>query len=184
MRKLSKKIALFLFMLLFTVITTTNSAYAHVDDGAPATVINNTKETSQLITANTIQDSLDFHPKMLSSCFLSDSNDTDWYKVFLTQGTNTLTINSPYHNIVANIYSDDLVYEISTSIHGSSTKKQAKFTVDKSGTYYIRISSTETFSDKASYSLMVGAPWYIPKSYTVNLNQDLVVTIKKKYPTL
>lgn len=151
-------------------------AFAHVVDLNSTTTVNNTINSAYQLTENTVEDSLSSTPKILWNCYLSNSNDTDWYQVFLSAGTKTLTINSANNNIIADVISSDGSTIISKSIHGPSTKQQKKFEVSTSGTYYIKISSTESFSTRSDYSIFIGAPWYLTGSYTQSLNTNLTVT--------
>lgn len=138
-----------------------------------------TKETAYQLTANTLNDSLTWNYKVIPSCYLIDSNDTDWYKVYLNAGSQTLTLTSITNNKIADITSEDGTL-ISESIHGPSTSKQTKFNIINSGTYYINISSDESFSTKSEYSILVGAPLYTTVTYSKPLNTVMALTPSKK----
>ncbi len=180
MKNLHKKLLMFLFSLgisMTAIISTTsmsNVAFAHVT----STIVNDTQDTAYQLTQNTITDSLAYNPKRVTGCFLSDSNDTDWYKVFLYAGTQTLTINSSNNNKIADVYSQDGT-PISTGTFGPSTKQSQKIQVATSGTYYIKIHSDEIFSTKSYYSIFVGAPWYKRGSYSKSLSTMTLTPSKK-----
>lgn len=180
MKNLHKKLLTFLFSLgisMTAIISTTsmsNVAFAHVN----STIINDTQNTAYQLTQNTITDSLNYNPKRVNGCFLSDSNDTDWYKVFLSAGTQTLTINSSNNNKIADVYSQNGT-PISTGTFGPSTKQSQKIQVADSGIYYIKIHSNETFNTKSYYSIFVGAPWYKRGSYSESLNTMTLTSFKK-----
>lgn len=195
MKKNTKRLIMFLFTLSVSVIGAagmtgmngkSDVAFAHVVSTTSASVIfvNDTKDTAYQLQQNTLADSLVFSPKKVDNCFLSDSNDTDWYKVFLYAGTQTLTINSSNNNKIAEVVSADGMTTISTGTFGPSTKQSQKFQISQSGTYYIKIHSNESFSTKSNYSIFVGAPWYKNGTYSKSLNTNLSLTPTKKISSI
>lgn len=175
MKNLRKKLLMLSLTVGISMMSMTGTAFAHVND----TTINSTQQTAYQLTKNSISDSLTYSPQKLNNCFLSNSNDVDWYKVFLDAGTQTLTINSSTNNKIAEIYSQDGKTTISKGTFGPSTKQSQKFTVPTSGTYYIKIYSKEQFTTKSYYSIFVGAPWYKRGSYSQSLS-TLTLTPSKK----
>ncbi|MCB2288697.1 hypothetical protein LGK97_02825 [Clostridium sp. CS001] len=178
MKILQKKLLVFLFTLSITLTGMTGMVFAHINYGTPTAIVNDTKDTAYQLKANTIQDSLSYLAIPLSGT-LSDSNDADWYKVFLYSGNQTLTLKSYDNDKIAEVISEDGTL-VSKSIHGPSTKRQERFTITTSGTYYIKVYSNESFSTTSSYSILIGAPEYRLASYTKSLNTNMVVTPTKK----
>ena len=89
--------------LLFS-ISISNIAFAYVNGPNSTQIQNSTKEEAYLLQENMLSDSLSCYVKRVSNCFLSNSDDTSWFKVYLTTGTKTLTINST-PNIIAKVTS-------------------------------------------------------------------------------
>lgn len=177
MKILQKKLLVFLLTIGITFTSMGSMVFAYPNSESANAI--DTKETAYQLTANTLDNSLTWHYNIISGCYLNDSNDTDWYKVYLNSGIQTLTINSLSNNKIAEVISEDGSV-ISTSIHGPSTKKQHKFTITNAGTYYIKINSNESFSTKSEYSILVGAPLYLSTSYSKPLNTVMTVTSSKK----
>lgn len=179
MKNLRKKILMLSLTVGISMMSMTGTAFAHVND----TTINNTQETAYQLTKNSISDSLTYSPNRLSSCFLSDSNDVDWYRVFLDAGTQTLTINSSTNNKIADVYTQDGSTLLLEGTFGPSTKQSQKFTVPTSGTYYVKIHSNESFNTKSYYSIFVGAPWYKRGSYSQPLSTLSLTPYRKESTT-
>lgn len=177
MKNLQKKLLVFLLTIGITLSGMGSMVFAYPNNESENAI--DTKETAYQLTANTLDDSLTWHYNIISSCYLIDSNDTDWYKVYLNAGTQTLTLTSIGNNKIADIFSEDGNL-ISESIHGPSTKKQKKFEIINPGTYYIKISSDESFGTKSEYSILVGAPLYRSASYSKPLNTVMALTTSKK----
>jgi len=149
-KKFTKKLLMFLFTLGISMAGIagmtgmpgmSDVAFAHVvsTTSAAVTFVNDTKHTAYELTQNTIADSLAYSPKKVNGCFFSDSNDTDWYKVYLSSGTQKLTINSVNNNKIADVVSEDGSSLISEGTFGPSTKQQKKFTIITPGVYYINV---------------------------------------------
>lgn len=179
MKNLRKKVLMLSLTVGISMMSMTGTAFAHVND----TTINNTQETAYQLTKNSVSDSLTYSPNRLSSCFLSDSNDVDWYRVFLDAGTQTLTINSSTNNKIADVVSSDGSTLISEGTFGPSTKQSQKFQVNTAGTYYIKIYSKEQFTTKSYYSIFVGAPWYKRGSYSQSLSTLSLTPYRKESTT-
>lgn len=177
MKILQKKLLTFLVTLCIGMTSMTGMVFAYVGDPS---VANDTKETAYQLTQNTIADSLIYNPKIVHNCYLSDSNDEDWFKVYLSAGTQTLTINSLQNNKIADVYSQDGSSLIFEGTFGPSTKRGQKFQVATAGTYYIKIHSNESFSTKSEYTIFVGAPWYKRGTYSKSLNTNMSVSPTKK----
>jgi hypothetical protein len=92
------------------------------------------------------------------------SYDTDWYMVWLSAGTKYVTSSGVSFNY--EIYDENnLVYPLYTNSHinnGAGVSAQS-FTVNSSGTYYVRL--TGILSGSASYTLAVGGPTYLVDDY-------------------
>ncbi|ENK1244580.1 hypothetical protein AB2063_002789 [Clostridium botulinum] len=135
---------------------------------------NDSKESSIEIERN---DNNDFYgsPKYILSS-INGSNDEDWYSVFLKEGEETLTLQSFHKDLSAEVVSKSGEELLKNTVFGPNTKKQAKFKVAQTGTYYIHIkNNTGTYSEQAEYRLTIGLPVYTLKYYTVDFNNVVSV---------
>lgn len=120
---------------------------------------NNTKEEAQLIKANNQKPS-DLPSEIFSAQIINGtitSEDQDWYKVYLTAGTNYMSCNgNPYNFRIEN---EDGSY----SLERRYTKSRSgvtpyRLTIPESGYYYVKI--TGMTSTSSSYLFTIGGPTY------------------------
>lgn len=119
------------------------------------------------------------------------SYDTDWYLVWLSAGTKYVTSSGTSYNY--EIYEEnDLVNPMYTNSYiniGSGVSAQG-FTVNTSGTYYVKL--TGILSSSSSYTLAVGGPTYLVDDYYhyfgsiqmtgVNVTKPLILSNEPSLP--
>ncbi|MDU1421688.1 MAG: hypothetical protein E6917_12330 [Clostridium botulinum] len=135
---------------------------------------NNTQESAIEIERNNNNDFYKSPKYILYS--INGSNDEDWYSVFLKEGEETLTLQSFHKDLSAEVVSKDGKKLLQNTVFDPTTKKQAKFKVAQTGTYYIHIKNNNgSYSEQAEYRLTIGLPVYTVKYYTVEFNNFVSV---------
>ncbi|MDE7444413.1 MAG: hypothetical protein K2N15_01685 [Lachnospiraceae bacterium] len=134
---------------------------------------NNTVETAQLIQANSETPAQALTGNRPNQYFVEghiSASDEDWFKVYLTSGTQYVICNG--NGFDFEVYNSDLqlVYEDSYLKSGNLGSSAFPFWASSNGFYYVRI----TGSSSQSYLLGVGGPTYSVEACKVNLrNVDM-----------
>ncbi len=124
---------------------------------------NNTRENAMLIQANretasgTVTGSNPGHYAVEGS---TSANDDDWYKVFLSEGIQYVSLNSGANTLVFDVYYDTGEVPILSDTYEKATfgVTAYQFEAQASGYYYVRIHTNMSSSQK--YYLLVGDPNY------------------------
>jgi len=130
---------------------------------------NNNKETAQLIQANseTPEQALTGNrPNQYLVEGFTDSNDEDWFKVYLTRGTQYVICNGKGFDFEIYDSGSEPFYRDSYSKVGLGSSA-FPFFASEDGYYYVKVRGN--LSTPQSYILGVGGPTYTVESCEVNL---------------
>ncbi len=180
---------LIMFALVFSIIWIGGTkAYAQtVTEKEP----NDSKETAQLIQATretVTQAASGNRPGQYYVYGNADINDTDWYKVHLTAGTQYVTCNDFDFNFCVYDENNNMLLEQSYS-EVSFGPRAYPFDVNSDGFYYVKVQGITTSSRK--YIIGVGDHTYAVAKCQINLgnvkmteNKELVRDINLKESTI
>lgn len=136
-----------------------------VSDAEP----NDTKDTAQLIQANyetAAQAVSADRPSQYIVKGYTSTADEDWFKVYLTAGTQYVTCNDNAFDFKVYDSNDNLILSQSYSKTGFGVKAY-KFTAPSSDYYYVKVQGIT--STASSYILLVGGPTYTVQSCAVSM---------------
>lgn len=169
-----KKLILFISILFMfcciTGFTTTEVSAESRHEAEP----NNTKELAEVIQANKElpQDiiSRDFSRQFIMNGETS-SSDEDWFKIFLSEGQQTMTCNLDAFDFTIYDAHNNLVKQ--DSYRRTDLNPKAFFVdIKTTGNYYVKINGI--LSNSTKYLFCIGNPTYLPDKITVSSNPSSI----------
>ena len=136
-----------------------------VSDAEP----NDTKDTAQLIQANyeTAAQAVNANrPNQYIVKGYTSTTDEDWFKVYLTAGTQYVSCNDNPFDFTVYDSNDNLIISQSYTKTGFGVKAY-KFTAPSSDYYYVKLQGIT--SSSSSYILLVGGPTYTVQSCNISM---------------
>lgn len=132
---------------------------------------NDSKETAQTISANreTVAGCVSgSHTGQYVVEGTTSINDSDWYRVYLSAGTQYVTCNgSAFEFYIYN--ADGRLFDNATYNKPGFGASAYEFTVSSAGYYYVEVIGLS--SSSVSYKIAVGGPTYTLDDYTVSLGK-------------
>lgn len=160
------KVALTFVMIFFAMwVSGTTVQAKNVSETEP----NDTMETAQLIQANSETPAQALTGNRPNQYFVDgyiSSNDEDWFKVYLTRGTQYIICNGKGFDFEVYNSNAQLIYMDSYTKSGLGSSA-FPFLASGDGFYYVKI--TGNLSSSQSYLLGVGGPTYTVETCKVNL---------------
>ncbi|MCH4200135.1 MAG: hypothetical protein LKF87_10210 [Clostridium tyrobutyricum] len=174
-----KKFCIAMLSLFFTLLFAAPSFAASVNETEP----NNSSSEAQLIQRNNEDPSKvvngNRNGQYVAVGTFSDSNDEDWYKVYLPASDKTiLGINTSKISVASDfdIYDENLNLVKSISyVKDPSYLGPTPYYIDipNTGYYYIRVHSN---ASSGEYRFYIGGPDYSVDTYTYNATNALTIT--------
>lgn len=145
---------------------------------------NDTMETAQLILANS-ETAAQAVTGNRPNQYVVNGNllktDIDWYKVYLTSGTQYVTCNGKGFDF--EVYdSNNIIIASEKYVYGKSFGSTAyPLTVTTAGYYYVKVKANSS-TTTSSYTLLVGGPTYTVASCKVNMSSITMDRTDTIYP--
>lgn len=135
---------------------------------------NDTMENAETITANNETAAGAANATYAGQSVISGDTsitDSDWYKVYLTAGTNYITCNScSFEYMVVDENGNTILMD--THLNSSSGPMGYEFNISTDGYYYVRI--TGVTSSSKNYLFLIGSPTYLVGSCEISCSEGSI----------